>query len=146
MTIEIRPPAGPDEIKAYYRLRWSILRAPWGEPEGSEADDIEDQCYHLAAIEGHRVIAVGRLQFNTPHQGQLRYMAVSPEYQGQGIGRLLADAFETEAANRGCTDIILDAREPAVPFYQRLGYHIIDKSYLLFNEIQHYRMQKSLDQ
>ena len=40
--------------------------------------------------------------------------------------------------------MVLDAREPATGFYEKLGYRITEKTYLLFNEIQHYRMIKNL--
>ena len=45
---------------------------------------------------------------------------------------------------KGWTEIVLEARENAVPFYEAIGYTIVAESYLLFSEIQHYRMQKSL--
>jgi hypothetical protein len=41
-------------------------------------------------------------------------------------------------------EMILHAREIAIPFYESLGYEIIEKSHCLFNEIQHYLMRKSL--
>ena len=40
--------------------------------------------------------------------------------------------------------VVLEARENAVPFYESLGYSMIEKSYLLFGEIQHFRMKKAL--
>jgi predicted GNAT family N-acyltransferase len=38
--------------------------------------------------------------------------------------------------------MILQAREGAVKFYQSLGYKVIEKTYLLFGQIQHYKMEK----
>jgi len=38
--------------------------------------------------------------------------------------------------------IILHAREIAVPFYERMGFRVTEKSHLLFGEIQHYLMEK----
>jgi ribosomal protein S18 acetylase RimI-like enzyme len=38
----------------------------------------------------------------------------------------------------------LHAREIAIGFYQKLGYQMIEKSHLLFGEIQHYLMEKTL--
>jgi hypothetical protein len=32
-----------------------------------------------------------------------------------------------------------------VPFYRAIGYTIVAESYLLFGEIQHYRMKKALN-
>jgi len=55
-----------------------LLRAPWNQPEGSEVDDIEDQSFHLMAVDdNNEVIAVARLQFNSPTEEPLRYLAVA---------------------------------------------------------------------
>ena len=40
--------------------------------------------------------------------------------------------------------MILNARENAVLFYKKLGYHITEKSNLLYGKIQHYRMKKNI--
>ena len=126
-------------------MRWDLLRAPWNQPEGSEIDDIEDQCFHLMAVDDDsKVIAVARLQFNSESEAQVRYMAVAEPYQRQGIGRRLIETMEKHATASACKKIVLDAREPAVGFYQRLGYCIDEKSYLLFEQIQHFRMSKAL--
>ena len=87
---------------------------------------------------------MARLQFNSSEEAQIRYMAVTSAYERQGIGRALITAMEDHARDSAIKTIVLDAREPAVGFYQKLGYDVIDKSYLLFDEIQHFRMVKRL--
>ena len=144
MDVVIKQPETPDEFKQYYALRYRILRAPWGEPEGSEVGGIENQCFHIMATNNNKVVAVGRLQFNSTDEAQIRYMAVEPVYEGNGIGRTIVNALEQEAINKKVSTVMLDAREPAVGFYQKLGYNIKKKSYVLFNEIQHYRMTKEI--
>ena len=144
LSFEIKSPETDEEFERYYHLRWLLLRAPWGQAEGSEVDDIESDCFHLMAHSDDDVIAVARLQFNTAKQAQIRYMAVKPACQRQGIGRQIIRRMEHEASSHAVDTIILDARENAVPFYQALGYRVTGKSYLLFDEIQHYRMEKKL--
>jgi len=146
MYYKIKEPASEAEFKHYYHLRWQLLRAPWNQPEGSEVDDIEDLCFHLMAVDNsNQIIAVARLQFNSDSEAQIRYMAVAKPYRVKGIGRELVKVLEQHAQNSSCKIIVLDARESAVGFYQKLGYRIIEKSYLLFDEIQHFRMIKKLD-
>ena len=145
MLFTIKQPDTEEEFKDYLKLRWQLLRAPWNEPEGTEVDDIENQCYHLMTInQQQQVIAVARLQFNSKSQAQIRYMAVSPNVERQGIGRALIHALEQYAKSTSHDTIVLDAREPAVEFYKKLGYKVTEKSYLLFDEIQHYQMIKKL--
>ena len=145
MPFKIKQPVTDEEFAQYFELRWRILRAPWGEPRGSEVDEIEDQCFHVAAFEDNdKMVGVGRLQFNSENEAQIRYMAIEKQHEGNGIGRMIVNTLEQEAANRSIATVVLDAREPAVGFYQKLGYEINKKSYLLFDEIQHYRMVKKL--
>lgn len=141
--IEIRPPR-PEELDAYYELRHQVLRAPWGQPKGSEKIQDDETSYHLGAFQDNQIVGVGRLHLNTPEQGQIRFMAVEPSFQGKGVGRLIMAGLEAEAVRLGANQILLHARQFAVPFYECLGYKIISKSYLLFNEIQHWQMVKSL--
>ena len=145
MSFIIKQPETEEEYKHYYQLRWKLLRAPWRQPPGSETDDMEDQCFHLMAVDDNAtVIAVARLQFNADSEAQIRYMAVSREHQKKGIGGELITALEQQAKSVSCNTIVLHAREAAIGFYQKHGYTITDKSHLLFNEIQHFRMQKAL--
>jgi len=142
---QIKQVKNEEEFKRYYHLRWQLLRAPWGQPEGSEVDDIEASCFHVMAVdEANKVVGVARLQFNTDNEAQIRYMAVSPSHQQQGIGRALIDTLEQHAKKSSHKNIMLHAREPAVGFYEKLGYKVIEKSYLLFDEIQHFYMSKIL--
>jgi len=133
-----------DEFKQYYNLRWRILRKPWDQPEGSEKDKLEDACIHIIAKDDEIVIGIGRLQFNSKDEAQIRYMAIEPEHERQGIGKQIVAALEKQARDKNRTTIILDAREPAVGFYENLGYLKREKTYLLFNSIQHYRMGKPI--
>ncbi len=144
MFYQIKQPQTEAEFKHYYKLRWQLLRAPWNQPEGSETDDIEDSCFHVMAVDNEKVIGIARLQFNSDDEAQLRYMAVSPCYQKQGIGRALIKALEQRAKKSSHKKIILHAREPAINFYKNLGYQVIEKSYRLFDEIQHFHMSKKL--
>lgn len=132
------------DFKRYYHLRWQLLRAPWGEAEGSEIDAIENTCFHVMAVDNEQVIGVARLQFNCDDEAQLRYMAVSPSHEKQGVGRALVATVEQRARESCHSIIMLHARENAVDFYKKLGYRLIKKSYLLFDEIQHFYMSKRL--
>jgi predicted GNAT family N-acyltransferase len=145
VSFVISQPDTEKEYEQYYHLRWQLLRAPWNQAEGSEVDDIEDQCFHVMAVdEINNVIAVARLQFNSNTEAQIRYMAVAREHERKGIGRELVNVMELHALDSSCKKIVLEAREPAIGFYQKLGYKVIKKSYLLFDEIQHFRMIKEL--
>jgi len=90
------------------------------------------------------VAGAGRLQLNTPKLAQIRYMAVDLNLHGKGIGKKIMNALEEEASRRGAKSVFLQAREIAVPFYLSCGYEIIEKTFLLYDSIQHYSMKKNL--
>ncbi len=145
MNITIRSPKTKAEWESYYELRYKILREPWGQPKGSEILADEEMAIHAIAInESQEILAVGRLQVNSPIQAQIRCMAVATKAQGLGVGKKIMAYLEEKAKSLGKKEIILDARENAVPFYKAIGYAIFAESYLLFNEIQHWKMQKNL--
>ena len=142
--INIITPATEFEISKYYEIRFLELRKPWEQPVGSEKDSIEDNCVHRMIMCNDNYIGVGRLQDNGKEQAQIRYMAIKNEYQNQGFGKLLIFDLEKIAKERGAKEIILQSREIAVKFYQKLGYITEKKTYLLFNDIQHFLMKKIL--
>jgi len=144
--VEIIEPNTSDEFKIYYNLRYEVLRKPWLQPKGSEKDDGDKSSIHRMIIDesNGKAVAVGRLQFNTSEEAQIRYMAVSDNYQLKGYGNIIVKTLEDIALNKGIRNIILQARENALKFYWKNGYEIIEKSYLLFDEIQHWLMEKEL--
>lgn len=72
-------------------------------------------------------------------------MAVAPNYQGSGLGRLLIQRLETWARGHGVSEVILQARESAVAFYARCGFHVTGPGETLFGSIAHQWMAKTLD-
>ena len=143
MPITIKQPRSEKEFEDYYDFRWRTLRKPWQQPKGSEKDELENESFHIIACdENNKVVAVGRLHFNNEEEAQIRYMAVSPGHIEQGIGTLMLEALEEKSGLEHCRTIVLDARENAVGFYKKKGYELLEKSHLLFDSIQHYRMEK----
>ncbi len=140
----LRQPISEIDFEKYFELRWRILRKPWNQLPGSEKDDDEDSSYHVMALHKDTVIGVARLQFPHPSRAQLRYMAVDNQYEGNGIGRAIIEHMEEFARQQGSKSVFLHARDNAVGFYKKLGYSISEKSYLLFDSIQHYKMNKTL--
>ncbi len=136
-------PATSQNFDAYYQLRWEVLRKPWNQPIGSEKDDAEDQSFHVMALdENETCVGVCRLQFNSPLEMQVRFMGVRRDQQGKGVGKMLMNYMEEKAKEKGAEKIILHARENAVPFYLSIGYKKLEKTFLLFETIQHYKMEK----
>jgi len=140
----IKAPENQEEFEKYYRVRWEMLRKPWNKPKGSEIDGQENDCIHAMALIEEEVAGVGRLQFNTPSECQIRYMAVPEKFQGQDIGTAVLKYLEEKAKENNCNYLILQARDLAVPFYLKNGYEVREKTFVLFDNIQHFLMEKKL--
>lgn len=142
---ECRAPISQQEFDQYYHLRWTILRKPSQQKQGSEKDDLEKQAIHRAIFDNKgNIIAVARLHFCSLLAGQIRYMAVADDFQGRGLGKQLILALEQFASRLGVTKLSLKAREQAISFYEKLSYKNIGFSHLLFNKINHFNMEKML--
>jgi ribosomal protein S18 acetylase RimI-like enzyme len=142
--MKIVEPKTEQEFAKYYDLRWRILRAPWGQPPGSEKDELEDESIHLMACQTGIVLGVIRAHFKKPHIAQIRYMAVDDKYQGKGIGSKLLKEIEKRIKAKGGRQIVLNAREVAVEFYEERGYEIVGKAHMLYGTIEHFKMAKLL--
>lgn len=98
-SVKIIEPSTSEEFKKYYNLRYEVLRKPWLQPKGSERDEEEETSLHRMIIDepNGKAVAVGRLQFNSIEEAQIRYMAVSDEYRGKGFGRKIVKTLENIA-------------------------------------------------
>ncbi|QQS35206.1 MAG: GNAT family N-acetyltransferase [Ignavibacteriales bacterium] len=139
----VRPPKTKEEFERYYDLRWRMLRAPWNQPRGSEKDPIEDIAYPIMVCEVDGIpIGVGRVHFNSDDEAQIRSMAVEPEWQKKGIGSIIINELEKIAIDKGAKYVVLNARDTAIPFYEKHGYRLIEKTITLFGTIPHHIMRK----
>lgn len=145
--IEIVEPESPEDLASCFRLRWQLLRAPWNQAPGSEQDGLDNFARHvLARTSQGEIVGVGRVHFPDVRTAQIRYMATKQDYRGLGIGTVIANRLEQIAVAEGARQIILDARETAAPFYERLGYRASGEGHTLFGTIRHKRMKKLLAQ
>lgn len=145
MKIEIRKPQTNAEWKDYFDLRYRILRAPLNQPIGSEKNEGDAIGVHFALYEDGILKAIARLDQAKSEIAQVRFVAVESGVQGKGFGKAIMIATENAARDRGDTKMILHARDYAVDFYLKIDYQLLEKSYLLFDVLQHYLMEKELD-
>jgi predicted GNAT family N-acyltransferase len=111
----------------------------------SLADSIEDESFHLMGVDDqNKVIASGRVHFNSSAEAQIRYMAVDDNFKRKGIGSEIVFQLENYASSKGAEFIILNAREKAIIFYKNLGYEELGP-YKSDTGIPHKTMRKSLN-
>ncbi len=138
--IEFATPAFDENL----RLRNDILRVPLNLEFYVKDIAAEYDSLHLGAysIEGE---LAGSLILKTLNEQQvkMRQVAVAEKFQKQGVGKNLVAASEKLARERSFTEMILHARETAVPFYLQQGYEQIGERFTEVN-IPHFKMRKKL--
>lgn len=105
-------------------LRFRVLREPLGHPREAVTFPFEGESLHLVAIDAGQVVGCVLFHPESPGDGRLFQMAVTPSRQGSGLGRELVRRLEAELTRRGFGEVHLHARAPVVPFYEKLGYAV----------------------
>lgn len=98
-------------------------------PESNHLLDIEalarpEVVFFVARQEG-KAIGCGAFRFLDPTHGEIKRMYVPHEARGRGLGWVLLDTIETEAAKRGIKRLSLETgihNLQAVHLYRRAGY------------------------
>lgn len=78
----------------------------------------------LVGISQNKIVASVMAGYDG-HRGSVYYLAVAPEYQQEGLGRLLMEKIEELLNAQGCPKINIMIRTSNVQvqnFYERLGY------------------------
>ena len=101
MKIEVRSPQIEEEWKTYFSIRYEELRKPWNQPLGSEKTSNEDECQHFALFVNNTMAGVLRLDIVDETTNQLRFMAISKQFQGQQLGQYLMKCAEDQAIKQG---------------------------------------------
>ncbi|MBK8619630.1 MAG: GNAT family N-acetyltransferase [Anaerolineales bacterium] len=122
----IKTPSTRDEFKAYYALRYKVLREPWGHPKGTEKDDYEPISEHFMAVDEKtgEVLGVIKIYEKTPGVGHISHLAVSPTHQHKGIGKFLIKTAEDRGSERGFKILGAMSRVTATAYFEKQGYHI----------------------
>ena len=143
-SFEIRSPTSEEEWERYDNFRWEVLRKPLKMSHIPLKANLEEASIHLMGVtfEG-KILACGRLHLNTSYEAQIRYMGVSKDLRRSGIGSKMLKKLEDDAIKQGANQIMLNARENAVPFYKSLGYFEVGP-YESDIQIPHTRMEKKI--
>lgn len=124
-------------------LRYQVLREPLGLHFTSEELEQEKDQFHFVCYENGDLAGCLVLVPQPNQVIKMRQVAVDPAFQGLGLGRSLVKFAEEFAKRRSFDQMVLNARETAVPFYERLGYETVGER---FEEVTlpHFKMQKQL--
>jgi len=134
---------GSEEYKSELELRNKILRIPLGLDVYNDDLGGEDNHFHIGAFDEGKLVGVLVLTPLDSSKVKMRQVAVDEKLQGRGIGKMLVEYSEQFSKENGFTTIVMNARDTAVPFYEKLGY---SKEGEMFTEvtIPHFKLFKNL--
>lgn len=124
-------------------LRDVVLRQPLGMSIHHEQLIGEDQAIHLCALYEDRVVGILLLKKVDDDTVQMKQVAVDESLRGKQIGRKLVERAEQVAHESGYIHIVLNARQVALPFYEKLNYTAFDEPFIEVG-IPHRKMIKTL--
>ncbi len=117
--------------QAMRELRNKVLLRPLGISDNAwEMHD--DRSWHFVALDNNTVVGCAVL---VPVEGnlnlaQLIQMAVDPNIQGKGIGKLILNEIIAFAKIKQFDEIVCHAREYAVNFYEKAGFKKYGNSFV----------------
>lgn len=119
---ELDPGRAPDAVDLWSECG---LTRPWNDPAADLARAVTGTASTvLGALSGETLVGTVMVGHDG-HRGWVYYLAVAPDRQRQGIGRLLMGAAEDWLKRRDVPKIHLMVRATnagVVAFYARLGY------------------------
>lgn len=97
----------------------------------NEFDDIDEIAAHALLLIDSKPVATLRYFYSKEHQSYcIGRVAVRIEYRKYHLGSLLMRITETKMKNEGISKIGLSAQVRVKKFYESLGYHETDSTYL----------------
>lgn len=105
------------------------LTRPWNDPNSdvSRKLTVQPELFFVGEI-GQTLVASAMAGYDG-HRGSVFYLAVSPEYQNRGFGKLMMRKIEASLEAMGCPKlniVVRSSNDKVLAFYEHLGYAVED--------------------
>ncbi|NGX38413.1 MAG: putative N-acetyltransferase YjcF [Chlamydiae bacterium] len=112
----------PEEYEISLKIRHEVFIEEQGVPKEIEIDPFENSGENFLLFYQDDPVGVGRYKIK---QGLAKFerVAILKSVRGRGLGRILMEALESDAANRFPGYLqAMQAQYSAIPFYEKLGW------------------------
>ena len=121
----IRPFQTEDEASVVSLWQLCELTVPWNNPYKDIARKlkVQPELFLVGMLDSLLITTV--MGGYDGHRGWINYLAVHPDFQGQGYAQQVMENVESEFRKRGCPKINLQIRSGnarVMAFYQKLGF------------------------
>jgi ribosomal protein S18 acetylase RimI-like enzyme len=129
MELDIRPYHSTDEERVIKLWQNCCLVVPQNNPQRDILLklQVQPELLLVGLVESQVVASI--MAGYEGHRGWFNYLAVSPEFQRQGIGRRMVEAATAKLKEMGCPKINLQIRTSntgVIEFYKRIGFTVDD--------------------
>ncbi|MDG2064827.1 MAG: GNAT family acetyltransferase [SAR324 cluster bacterium] len=121
----IRPFQTEDEASVVSLWQLCELTVPWNNPYKDIARKlkVQPELFLVGMLDSLLIATV--MGGYDGHRGWINYLAVHPDFQGQGYAQQVMENVESELRKRGCPKINLQIRSGnarVLTFYQKMGF------------------------
>lgn len=124
-------------------IRYTVFVDEQHVPVDLEIDELEDLSLHLVLYKAKQPVATARIYKLADDTYKVQRVAVLKEDRTSGIGTLLMKEIEKKASELRAKSLTLGSQNSAIPFYEKLGYHISSEEFMDAG-IPHHSMRKIL--
>ena len=129
MPIKIRQFEASDEIQVVQLWTECGLAVPWNNPHRDiqRKLDVQPELFLVGCL-ADKIVATVMAGYDG-HRGWINYLAVHPDQQHIGIGKIMMDEVEIRLQAMGCPKINLQVRRTntkVIEFYKKIGYTLDD--------------------
>ncbi len=100
---------------------------------------------YIVLTDGDFPVATCRFYRLDAGSAMIGRVVVLPEYRGHGLGRTVIEEAERWLRDLGFAKAVVESRDVAVGFYQKLGYAVTDQTVIHGDTFDCIRMEKALD-
>jgi predicted GNAT family N-acyltransferase len=118
----VREITGSAEWEAALALRVAVFVDEQGGPLTDEPDAWDPLARHWIVLEEDRIVGTARVYEPYAGTAKIGRVAICEAVRGRGYGKTLMKALVDWCREQGFAEVILDAQEYAIPFYERLGF------------------------
>ena len=123
MTIEVLRAEAEWQRAGAYSVRIEGMNRQHHIPLREEFDEHDgDGTRYIVLLDDGYPVATCRFYETGPGRVVLGRVVVLPDYRGHGLGRRVVEEAERWIAELGRSEVAIDSRLEAVPFYEKLGY------------------------
>ena len=133
------------DLEEAFRIRKDVFVAEQGVPPEGEFDafdSLDSSCEHILVYYQGRAVGTGRMRI-VNGTGKFERICILKPYRSFGLGKVIIQALETIARDKGIDLVKLHGQTHAEGFYKKLGYQAASEVFIE-DGIPHVVMVKDL--